>query len=96
MNLVVSKHADADLLQIFSYLSSHHPKLAEEISTAIHLRFESLLRFPYLGRERTKFAPGLRSIAVRLYVIFYLVEDDQIIIVRVMDGRRDLDAEFQR
>jgi plasmid stabilization system protein ParE len=30
------------------------------------------------------------------YVIFYLVERDRIVIVRVLHGRRDIDAEFQR
>jgi plasmid stabilization system protein ParE len=29
-------------------------------------------------------------------VIFYIVERDRIVVVRVLDGRRDIDAEFQR
>ena len=39
---------------------------------------------------------GIRSVAVGMYVIFYLVEKDRIVIARVLDGRRDIDAEFQR
>jgi plasmid stabilization system protein ParE len=30
------------------------------------------------------------------YVIFYMVEGDGIIILRVLHGRRDIDSEFQR
>jgi plasmid stabilization system protein ParE len=29
-------------------------------------------------------------------VIFYIIGDDRVNIVRVIDGRRDIDAEFQR
>jgi plasmid stabilization system protein ParE len=29
-------------------------------------------------------------------VIFYIIGDDRVNIVRVLDGRRDIDAEFQR
>jgi plasmid stabilization system protein ParE len=33
---------------------------------------------------------------VHPYVIFYMVERDRIIIVRILHGHRDVDAEFQR
>jgi toxin ParE1/3/4 len=55
-----------------------------------------LTRFPFIGRDRSTLAQGLRSIVTGAYVIFYTVEPDRIIIVRILDGRRDIDAEFQR
>jgi plasmid stabilization system protein ParE len=33
---------------------------------------------------------------VENHVIFYQVEQRRILIVRVLDGRRDIDAEFER
>ena len=41
-------------------------------------------------------SPGIRGLVAHPYVIFYLVERDRIVIVRVLHGRRDIDAEFQR
>jgi plasmid stabilization system protein ParE len=52
--------------------------------------------FPFIGRERSSLAPGLRSIVVGNHLIFYVVEADQIIIVRVIDSRMDIDEEFRR
>ncbi|HEY6701211.1 MAG TPA: hypothetical protein VI137_10450 [Pseudolabrys sp.] len=41
-------------------------------------------------------ARGLRSVVAENYVIFYRAERERILIVRVVDGRRDIEAEFER
>jgi plasmid stabilization system protein ParE len=38
----------------------------------------------------------LRSALAGPYVIFYRVDRDRITIVRILDGRRDIDEELQR
>jgi toxin ParE1/3/4 len=96
MKIFVSDRADADLLHIITYLSERSPAAARSVAREINRRFENLSQFPFIGRERSALVPGLRSLVVWPYVIFYLVEPDQISVVRVLDGRRDIDAEFQR
>jgi len=96
MKVVVSEQADADLLQIFQYLAQHNPGAAEAVVRDIDRKFENLSHFPFIGRERSSLARGLRSIVANIHVIFYTVEREHIVIVRVLDGRRDIDAEFQR
>jgi toxin ParE1/3/4 len=61
-------------------------------------KFNQLCELPFIGRERPSLAPGIRSVVVGTHVIFYLVnpDSDAIIIVRVIDGRRDIDEEFRR
>jgi toxin ParE1/3/4 len=49
---------------------------------------------PLGGRARNEVRPGLRSIASSPHVIFYRVTNDAAEIVRVLDGRRDLDEIF--
>jgi len=49
---------------------------------------------PFVGRTRDEIRPGLRSIAATPYVVFYRVNNDVAEIVRVLDGRRDLDEIF--
>jgi len=66
------------------------------IVSEIDKKLEGLARFPFIGRERSSLGVGMRSVVVGMYVIFYAIERDHITVVRVLDGRRDIDAEFQR
>jgi len=67
-------------------------KIAREIDQACLL----LEDHPFAGRARAEVRPGLRSIAASPYVVFYRITDDVAEIVRVLDGRRDLDEIFAR
>jgi len=96
MKIFVSEQADADLLQIYQYLTERNPTAAESLIRRIDRTFENLMHFPFIGRERSSLARGVRSIVANTYVVFYTVERDRVTIVRVLDGRRDIDAEFQR
>jgi plasmid stabilization system protein ParE len=49
---------------------------------------------PYAGRTRDELRPGLRSLVSHRNIIFYRVRDDGPEIVRVLDGRRDIDSIF--
>lgn len=48
---------------------------------------------PLVGRERVDLRRGLRSFAVRNYVILYLPHSDGVEVLRVMHGRQDIDAD---
>jgi toxin ParE1/3/4 len=96
MKIFISEKAKKDLLQIFSYAAERNQLAADSFIERIDSKFEQLSRFPFIGRERTSLAEGLRSVVVRMHVIFYTVESEQMTIVRVIDGRMDVDEEFQR
>lgn len=96
MKIVVSDKAKTDLLQLYSYLASRNPRAADAAIHTIDTKFGNIARFPFIGRERSSLAPGVRSLAAGIQVIFYKVEEDRIVIVRVIDGRRDIDQEFKR
>ena len=93
----VAPRAEADLDEIWLYVA----KESGDIETANGLvdiitdRFFTLARFPYIGRSREEdFGPGYRSLAVGEYVIVYCVEDEDVLILRVVHGRRQLEALF--
>jgi toxin ParE1/3/4 len=50
--------------------------------------------FPSAGRSRDEIRAGLRSLAAGLHIIFYRLKQGRPEIVRVLDGRRDLDEIF--
>ena len=45
-----------------------------------------------MGRARDELAPGLRSLVVRQYVLFYRVAPDAVQVVRILHGKRDIDS----
>jgi toxin ParE1/3/4 len=96
MKVIVSDRADADLVQIYRYLLEQGPAGAESFAREIDRKFRNLSDFPFIGRDRSTLSSGIRSIVAHPYVIFYRVEPEGIVIVRVLHGRRDIDAEFQR
>ena len=49
---------------------------------------------PFAGRARNEVRPGLRSFAATPHVVFYRVVNDTPQIVRVLDGRQDVEEQF--
>lgn len=50
--------------------------------------------FPLAGRSRDEIRTGLRSLVTSPHVVFYRLNDDRPEIVRVLDGRQDIDDIF--
>jgi toxin ParE1/3/4 len=48
-----------------------------------------------MGRSREELRPGLRSHVVEQHVIFYRLIGGDVVIVRVLHGRRDIPTSFQ-
>jgi toxin ParE1/3/4 len=65
-------------------------KITHEIEKACRI----LEDHPFAGRSRNEVRPGLRSVVASPHVVFYRVKNDRAEIVRVLDGRRDLDEIF--
>ncbi|WP_347882365.1 type II toxin-antitoxin system RelE/ParE family toxin [Bradyrhizobium sp. SSUT18] len=51
---------------------------------------------PLMGPDRSELRVSLRGLSIDGYIAFYLVELDRIVIVRVLDGRRDIEREFSK
>jgi toxin ParE1/3/4 len=50
--------------------------------------------FPFAGRSRDEIRAGLRSLAVSTQIVFYRLNDSHAEIIRVLDGRRDIEEIF--
>ncbi len=62
---------------------------------SITARFALLARQPYIGRRRdADLRAGVRSFVVGDYVIAYRVDGDNVLILRVLRGSRDIEALF--
>ncbi len=93
----VAPRAEADLDEIWFYVAKESGSLeiANRLIDNLTDRFFVLAGFPYIGRPRDEdFGPGCRSVTAGEYVIVYCVENEDALILRVVHGRRDLDALF--
>jgi toxin ParE1/3/4 len=93
----VSPRAEADLDDIWFYTAkeSGSIEIANRFIDTITDRFLLLAGFLYIGRSRDEdFGPGCRSLTVGEYVVVYCVEKENVLILRVVHGRRDLDLLF--
>ena len=86
--------AEAELDEIWRYIAreSGSTEIATRVVENITDHFWLLARYPYLGRARDEdLRPGLRSFPVDDYVIIHrLLEDDVVLILHVVHGRRDI------
>jgi toxin ParE1/3/4 len=96
MRIVLSDKAKTDLLRVYRYIEERNQHAANAFIRRVDTNFENLARFPFIGRERSSLAPGLRCLVVGLHLVFYTVDPEQITVVRVIDGRMDVDEEFHR
>src|SRR5437667_10489344 len=81
--------AENDLENAIVYLRKHSRPAATRLVTAIDYHCTLLGQFPELGRTRDELAPGMRSVVVEKYILFYKRTEDVIEIVRMLHGRQD-------
>ena len=65
-------------------------KILREIAKVV----TTLDEFPFAGRSRDEIRPGLRSLATSYRMVFYRLKDNRPEIVRVLDGRQDIEEIF--
>jgi len=94
----LAPEAERDLDDIAYYVARETRRfdIAERLIESITRRFYLLASHPRIGRARDDLLAGARSFPVGNYVIVYDVDDEDVRILRVVHGRRDLAALFDR
>jgi toxin ParE1/3/4 len=93
----VAPRAESDLDEIWVYVAraSGSMDVATRLIESLADRFLLLAKFPFAGRIRDEdFGRGSRSFAVGEYVVVYCIEGHDVLILRVIHGKRDLEALF--
>jgi len=92
---VWSPEARADLDEIWSYYERvAGRRTAEKMARDIGAVVATIEAHPFSGRTRNELRPGFRSLAASPHIVFYRVVDDVPEIIRVLDGRQDLEEIF--
>ena len=99
LRVTFSPEARRDLIDITDYLCSvASPQTARKYETLIRRAVDSLRDIPGAGPPRREFGPHVRMLIVRPYLIFYesSPEVDDISILRILHGARDIDEDLIR
>lgn len=87
--------AQTDLIEIWSNIAEYRNNdAADKIIDHLAATYENLAKFPEMGRRRDELFPGYRSFVVAPYLIFYQIQPEEIEIIRVLHGARNLSDFF--
>ena len=91
-----AERAKADLLEIWKYVALDSLERAERLIDELDEALNKLAEYPDVGRNRDELSKGLTSFPVGNYVVYYrkLSTLKGIEVVRVLHGRRDVEAGF--
>ena len=84
------------MLQLWGYLATEASSaVADDQLRRIKQACDVLRHWPHSGPARDALIPGLRSVAVTPYVVFYRIGADAVEVVRVLHGHRDIATMFR-
>ncbi|MEQ1508873.1 MAG: type II toxin-antitoxin system RelE/ParE family toxin [Sphingopyxis sp.] len=90
--IIKSKAAKADLVDIWLYSAPENLEAADRQISRIEKAVDRLSGYPRSGPARHDIGPDIRAIVINRYLVLYriLVNEKQVELLRVVDGRRDL------
>lgn len=93
LEVVRLPQAEEDLVQIWQYIAEDNEGAADRLLDRIAGVARKLAAHPDAGRSRPELAIGLRSFVIGSYVLFYLTNRTQFVIVRVLSRYMDIDED---
>ena len=96
----VYKHPQVirDLIDLATYIAQDNMNFSDKFLTAAEETFKQLAQTPKMGKVREFDNPNLADVrqqpikGFKNYLVFYLTKDSDVEILRVLHGRRDIDA----
>ncbi len=88
MKLIWQPQAEEDRVSIYDFIDADRPQAAVDVDDRILEAISSLERFPFRGRPGK--IRGTRELVISdtRYVVAYALRDEEILILRILDGAR--------
>lgn len=86
--------AAQDVREIVDYLLEHSEPAADRFTTDLDTACRLLTTQPRMGRDRSDLAPGVRSVVVGKYVVFFRTSDNAVEVLRVFHGARNITTDM--
>ena len=89
--LVYSRQAASDIDEITAFsVTQFGVEVAGDYLTGLELACELLREFPEMAAIYPRARPEMRCLIYRSHRIFYRVDEEQVLVVRVLDHARDV------
>ncbi|GAB4206833.1 MAG: type II toxin-antitoxin system RelE/ParE family toxin [Coleofasciculaceae cyanobacterium] len=92
--LRITTPANQDLDAISEYFLEQSIDAGDRFVETFNQKCKHLARYPYIGKSYAHLRPGLRGLLLMDYIIFYRVVGDDVEILRVVSGYRNLQDVF--
>jgi toxin ParE1/3/4 len=92
--LIVTPLAERDIEAIGDYITQDNPRRALSFVRALLTQCKTIAENPLGYRLRPELDEDLRSCAYGNYVIFFSVSKEEVTVIRVLHGARDIPGEF--
>ncbi|MBC6421702.1 MAG: type II toxin-antitoxin system RelE/ParE family toxin [Hormoscilla sp. SP5CHS1] len=83
-----------DLDEIFNYLSGYSLDAVDRFLDALEKKYQNLVNFLQMGKSYEELAPQLRGVPIDGYILLYRLVGEDIEILRVVSGYRNLKSLF--
>ena len=90
-----SEDAIADLDEICTYLGQRSVAAAGKFFDRVRQRCKLVATFPGMSKTYEDLIPGMRGFVVDDHLVFYVTIGDEIQVLRVISGYRDLRSVFE-
>lgn len=94
MKVLFTSPASIDVADIAEYIAQDSIQAAETFYDTVQEKCGELAQMPQMGKLRNELHPSVRSFPFGRYVIFYLIQDNLIVILRVLHDSRDVPSLF--
>lgn len=96
-SISISERARLDMDEIIDYSGlAAGPKVAEDDARRFDADIDMIVEFSGIGAPRPRYGRGIRMIAERPYLIFYEAAGHNVLVLRVLDGRRRITRKLLR
>ena len=93
-SLRITLPASQDLDAIADYFLAQSLDAGDRFVETFNQKCTQLAQYPYIGKSYAYLRPGLRGLLLMNHIIFYRVMNDDVEILRVVSGYRNLQDVF--
>ena len=90
MKVRLSARSKADLEEIGEYIAIDSPMGAVAFVRKLRAACAKIGNMPSAYRARSELLDGLRSSALKSYIIFFVVREDEVFVLRILHSARDI------
>lgn len=90
LTVVFTAKAESDVVKVLDYtISEWGVRKARNYIDMLEQRVYALAENPKVGVERDKLSPGVRSFPIEKHVVFYLCDQGEFVVLRVLHQSMD-------